>query len=313
MAIAQERLGNRSPLKSVRAVDEHCLAIHHCQSPPFESERGTFLDTSVKSYTLPNVTGEEGRRAGVPKRIGLIVPSSNTTMERELPDILGRVDGVDAFTFHSSRMRMRHVNQEELASMNVQSVRATAELADMEPDVVATACLVAIMAQGRGAHHGVENQIREILAIHGAVAPVVSSAGALIDGLKYLGATKVALIAPYTAGLTRLVVEYMEGEGIAVKDAMSLEVTDNRQVANLDADALQDHWLRLDLDGCDALVLSACVQMPSLSAIDAVERASGLPTLSASTATAWAILRALGLPAVAPGAGALLAGHSSPN
>ena len=56
-----------------------------------------------------------------------------------------------------------------------------------------------------------------------------------------------------------------------------------------------------------ALVLSACVQMPSLPAIDAVEHHSGLPTLSAATATTWAILRALILEPVAPGAGALLA------
>jgi maleate cis-trans isomerase len=42
------------------------------------------------------------------------------------------------------------------------------------------------------------------------------------------------------------------------------------------------------LRGCDALVLSACVQMRS--------------TVSAATATTWAILRALDLESVAPGA-----------
>jgi maleate isomerase len=53
-------------------------------------------------------------------------------------------------------------------------------------------------------------------------------------------------------------------------------------------------------------VLSACVQMPSLPVIEEVERQSGVPTLSAATATTWAILRALNLEAVAPGAGQLL-------
>jgi maleate isomerase len=46
--------------------------------------------------------------------------------------------------------------------------------------------------------------------------------------------------------------------------------------------------------------------MPSLSAIEEVERESGLPTLSAATATTWAILRALKLEPVVPGGGALL-------
>jgi maleate isomerase len=46
--------------------------------------------------------------------------------------------------------------------------------------------------------------------------------------------------------------------------------------------------------------------MRSLSVIEEVERRSELPTLSAATATTWAILRALDLEPVAPGAGVLL-------
>jgi len=41
-------------------------------------------------------------------RIGLIVPSSNTTMETELPEMFSRrfqLIPEEKFTFHSSRMR----------------------------------------------------------------------------------------------------------------------------------------------------------------------------------------------------------------
>lgn len=55
-----------------------------------------------------------------------------------------------------------------------------------------------------------------------------------------------------------------------------------------------------------AALCLACVQMPSLSAIEEVERRSGMPTLSAATATTWAILRALKLEPAVPGAGKLL-------
>jgi len=41
---------------------------------------------------------------------------------------------------------MQRVTPEELRAMNAQTERATTELADMRPGVVATACLVAIMA-----------------------------------------------------------------------------------------------------------------------------------------------------------------------
>ena len=54
-------------------------------------------------------------------------------------------------------------------------------------------------------------------------------------------------------------------------------------------------------------MLSACVQMPSLPAIEAAQQRTGLPTLSAATATARELLISLGLDPVIPGAGALLA------
>jgi maleate isomerase len=43
-----------------------------------------------------------------------------------------------------------------------------------------------------------------------------------------------------------------------------------------------------------------------LPAIEQIEKASGIPTLSAAVATTWGILKALDLPATAPGGGALL-------
>lgn len=248
--------------------------------------------------------------------IGMIVPSSNRTMETELPRMLRAREAVepgDRFVFHSSRTRMRHVTLEELRDMNAQSARAAGELADVQPDVVASACLVAIMAQGPGAHRAAEADIAAALRDQGSGAAVLSSAGALLTGIAALGARRVAIITPYAKPLTAMVKEYIEDAGTTVVDALSLEVPDNLAVARLDPRDLLGHWRRLDLTGVDAIVLSACVQMPSLSAIEAVEQASGLPVLSAATATTFAILDALGLPTTVPGAGALLGGgHPGP-
>jgi maleate isomerase len=228
-------------------------------------------------------------------------------METEIPALLRERE--EDFTFHSSRMRMRNVTPEELQAMNEQTARAAAELADARCDVVATACLVALMAQGPGYHCTAEDQIRDVLQAEGSPAPVVSSAGALLDGLRSLGATKIAIVTPYEQPLTRKVAAYIEAGGVEVHDALSLEVADNQAVAALDPADLREHWQRLDLTGCDALVLSACVQMPSLAAIDPVERACGLPALSAATATTFALLDALGLPTRVPRAGHLLSGE----
>ena len=84
-------------------------------------------------------------------RIGQIVPSSNTTMETEIPAMLRAREAQypERFTFHSSRMRMKRVVKEELAAMDAESLRCAAELADGRMDVIGYACLVAIMAMGQ--------------------------------------------------------------------------------------------------------------------------------------------------------------------
>jgi maleate isomerase len=244
-------------------------------------------------------------------RVGLIVPSSNLTMETELPRMLHareRLLPEETFTFHSSRMRMKHVTPEELVRMNEQTERATLELADARPDVVASACLVAIMAQGPGYHASAEAQITGVLDREGVDAPVVSSAGALLRALDALGAKRIAMVTPYMKPLTKLVADYIEDAGCEVADSLSLEVSDNLEVARLDPEGLREHWRKVDTSDVDALVLSACVQMPSLAAIQPVEDAAGIPVVSAATATVFTILTELGLRPQVPDAGRLLSG-----
>jgi maleate isomerase len=175
-------------------------------------------------------------------------------------------------------------------------------------DVLGYACLVAIMSMGKGYHCQSERRLHDVTAREGAPAPVVTSAGALVDGLRVIGAKKVALVAPYVQALCTMVVEYIEHEGIEVTDSIALEIPDNVAVGRRDPLALTEIYKRLDLTGVDALVLSSCVQMPSLAAIPIVERECGLPVVSASVCTTYQMLKKLGLKAVAPDAGALLSG-----
>lgn len=244
-------------------------------------------------------------------RIGQIVPSSNTTMETEIPAILRARESIrptERFTFHSSRMRMKKVTREELAAMDGDSDRCALELSDARVDVIGYACLVAIMSMGPGYHRQSQERLHRRTIENGAAAPVVTSAGALIDGLGVLGARKIALITPYMKPLTQIVVDYIEAEGFTVLERVSLEIEDNIAVGRRDPMALLDIARSMDLSGADALVLSACVQMPSLAAISAVEEAVGKPVISAAVCTAYRMLEALGLDPVAPGAGALLSG-----
>jgi maleate isomerase len=240
------------------------------------------------------------------RRIGLIVPSSNTTIETEVPEMLRRIPD-QAFTFHSSRAVLHSVDPESLDRMVGELDRCGNELCDARVDAIAYACLVALMARGPGAHAEAEGKLAALVAARGADAAVVSSAGALVRGLRVLGLQRIAILTPYLKPLTAKVVDYLEAEGFTVTGALSLEVSDNVAVAALDQSRLPGLAAEMDLGDAEGVVISACVQMPSLAAIEPAEQRLGLPVLSAATATVHELLQRLGLPPVVPGAGALLA------
>jgi len=244
-------------------------------------------------------------------RIGQIVPSSNVTMETELPEMFRRRETVrpERFAFHSARMRMKQVTKQELEAMDDASDRCAVELSDAAVDIMAYACLVAIMTRGAGYHKESQNRLEAATASNGQPTQVVSSAGALIDALGVLGAKRVALIAPYMVPLTNEVVRYITDEGFEVTNHLALEIPDNLEVGRRDPMLLEGLVDRLDHNDADVVILSACVQMPSLAAIQLVEDKIGKPVISAATATTHQILRSLNLDTVVPDAGSLLSGR----
>jgi maleate isomerase len=140
----------------------------------------------------------------------------------------------------------------------------------------------------------------------GCDAPVITSAGALVNELKLAGVKSVSVVAPYMQALTDLVVGYLRHEGIQVVDSIALCIADNLEVGRRNPRDLLADAGRLNTKGVDAVVISACVQMPSLPAIPRVEQKLGLPVTSAAVCTARSMMRALNIQAVAPDAGYFL-------
>ena len=219
-------------------------------------------------------------------RIDQIVPSSNTTMETETPAMLRAREGLlpQRFTFHSARRRMKHVTKEALVKMDADSDRCALESSDARVDVLGYASLAAIMSMGRGYHRVSEARLCARTLENEGAAPVVTSAGALV-------------------------VDCIEHEGIEVLDALSLEIGNNLEVGARDPRAPIDLSHKLNTAHCDAVVISACAQMPSLASVQPVENRLGLPLVSASICTTWRMLKALNLQASAPSAGSLLSGR----
>jgi maleate isomerase len=231
-------------------------------------------------------------------------------METELPELLRRREqvGPQRFTCHASRVTLRRVTLDEVSGVNRDSTRCAVELADARCDVLAYTCIVAAMVDSAGAHVPVEGRLADAARAAGVDVPVVSSAGALVAALSTLDARRVALVAPYVRPVTAKVVDFLSAAGVEVVDAISLEIADYTAVGRLDPLDLVPVADQLDIRDADAVVLSACVQMPSLPAVPVVERRLGVPVLTAATATVHQVLDRLGVPRFVPRSGRLLGG-----
>jgi maleate isomerase len=230
-------------------------------------------------------------------------------MEVEIPELLRRqqLASGQRFSVHATRLRLQQVTPEALSRMNETADAAVDLLCDAQVDVILYASLVAVMAGGRPCLLDTQERLQARAASGGAHAPaVVSTAGALVTALKRLNAARIALIAPYRKALTDQVAATLDACGIRVVQSRSLEVVDNVAVGRLDAAKLLSLAAQMDFSGSDALVISACVQMPSLDIVEEAELRLGLPVLSAATASVFALLKQLDIQPAIAGAGELL-------
>ena len=82
------------------------------------------------------------------------------------------------------------------------------------------------------------------------------------------------VLTPYIKPLTKLIVEYIANEGYDVLDYVALEIPHNLDVARHDQNELPGIMQGMNANA-DVLVLSACVQMPSLAVVPKVEGTYG--------------------------------------
>ena len=91
-------------------------------------------------------------------------------------------------------------------------------------------------------------------------------------------------------------------------DSISLEINDNLAVGRHDPQERPRSPAHRH-GTIDALVLSACVQMPSLPAVQLIEDRVGIPVVSSSVSTTFMMLKKLGLKTLRPDSARSLSGR----
>ena len=125
--------------------------------------------------------------------------------------------------------------------------------------------------------------------------PIVTSAHAVLWTLASLGASRIAILAPYPQRLTDASVAYWETAGLTVTDVKRLDIgsADTRNIYGLTGSDVLAGLGDMDLSGADALLLSG-TGMPTLGAIKQGAKTLSIPVLSSNYCLAWALMDTIG-------------------
>lgn len=250
----------------------------------------------------PIVGGDE-RAAGtstIRARIGVLVPSANTTTEPDCYRIAPA--GV---TIHSARMFITGASGEALARMLDDVDTATRLVATTEPDLIAFACTSGSMIHGIAFDQDLARRISETSG-----SPAITTSTAVIEAFRALGVRRVAVGTPYLDSVNAGVRRFLEANGLQVVSLRGLQISDGRSLAQT-PDVAFELGRSVDRPEAEAIFLS-CTNLRAAETAAALEHATGKPVVTSNQAMMWAALRRCGIADGIAGFGALLHSPSAP-
>jgi len=226
-------------------------------------------------------------------RLGLVVPSSNTTAEGEF-----RRWTSEGTTVHAARMALESVTVEELDAMSADAARGAEMLGHADVDVVAYACTTGSLLHGPGFDAELEATLAEAAGV-----PAVATARSVRRALEALAADRIAVATPYAAALDRREREFLAATGFEVVAMDGRGIEANTEIGRLGpADAArQVRELLAGVDSVDAVFVS-CTNYRSLAAVATLESELGVPVVTSNGATLWDVRRVAPIDVDAPGA-----------
>ena len=214
-------------------------------------------------------------------RIAILVPSSDTGVELELPRLIG-----GAASLHVARMRLDSVTPTALRALEANGLEQASWLGQIRPALGLFACTSGTFLRGVDFEH---DFVRNLQAAMGA--PVVTAAQSMVTALRKRG-TRVRLIASYSSDIVEAEAAYLRAHGLLVASATGLGIVDDEETAGVSAERLLHESARLTGDGADVIMLS-CTNLRTIAASPLIEHALGLPVVSSNSALAETALHRL--------------------
>jgi maleate isomerase len=226
------------------------------------------------------------------KKIGLILPSSNTTTEPDFQSVLP-----PDVSLHTSRIWVVDVTDEDLEAMNSEAEQAARYVGTAAVDVIAYACTSGSFIGGPGYDQAL---LARIVDAAGG-PPAIGTSPAMIEALRSSGVRKVSIVTPYTDAINERMAAFVEAHGFDVLRIRGQQIVPNLEIGAQSPEAILA-FARENLDAdADGYFLS-CTNWRAMEIADELERESGKPVVTSNQATVWATFRVLGLTVLPHGA-----------
>jgi maleate isomerase len=231
-------------------------------------------------------------------RIGLLVPSSNTTVETEFQRALP-----PTVTLHVARLFITSVDPDSIAKM-VETLESEARLlASADVDIIVLGATAPSFLKGLGYDREMARRIEDATG-----KPATTTSTALLGALRALGISRLALGSAYSPTVNGICGDFLQANGFKVMARDGLNVTDNLAIGRLDVETAYDMGIRINRPEAEAIVL-ACTNWKSMDIIERLERDIGKPVLSTTQVSIWEALRRIGYDQPVQGWGRLLRDH----
>ena len=229
------------------------------------------------------------------KRIGLLVPSSNSTVEVEFYRALPH-----DVSLHVARLPITQVNPESIAGMVDPLETESKKLASANVDVIVLGAAAPSFLKGMGYDREMSSRIAQATG-----KPATTASTALLQSLAALGTKRVALGTAYTTRVNDIAIAFLRANGIEVVKTECLGCEDNLEIGRLDVQSACDLGRRIACPEAQAIAF-LCTNWQSMAIIEQLERDTGLPVLSSTQFSVWAALKTIGYEGTIEGYGRLL-------
>jgi maleate isomerase len=219
-------------------------------------------------------------------RLGLLVPSSNTTNEPEFNRVLP-----DGASLHTARLPLEDVNAGDLDAMSKTAEGVSEGLRHADVDVVAYGCTTGSLVKGHGYAEQIETEVGTA-----ADAPAVATALSVDRALTELGVDSVAVVTPYIEDLNEREHSFLEESGFEVASMGGRGIEANTAIGALRPEnAYQQAAAALEGNESESVdadaVFISCTNYRTFEIIDRLEADYGVPVVTSNQATLWDALR----------------------